>query len=74
MQRVATLLRIAADKRGIPLTGIRASVSLNLESKEESDFRYKIELDGDLTGEQRAAEACPVKKALSKTIVFRAQE
>lgn len=76
---ITTVLRMAADKRGIPLTGIRASVGLNLESKEESVFTYSVELDGELTDEQRstllrAAEACPVKKALSRSIVFRAQE
>ncbi len=76
---ITTVLRIAADKRGIPLSGVKATVSLNLESKDESVFTYSIELQGELTDEQRAtllraAEACPVKKALSRTVVFQAAE
>ncbi len=76
-------VRIAADKRGIPLAGVRASVVLSREGQtgetgetDESVFTYAIELDGDLSEAQRAAllraaGGCPVKKTLSRKVVFR---
>jgi putative redox protein len=76
---ICTIVRIAADKRGIPLAGVRVSVALNRENTEESVFITSIELEGDLSPEQRdtllrSASACPVKKTLSKRIVFQAAQ
>ncbi|MBU1230039.1 MAG: OsmC family protein [Proteobacteria bacterium] len=73
------VVRMAADKRGIPLAGVRASVAVNRDAKDESVFEYSLELEGDLTAEQRtlllrAATACPVKRTLSRRIAFRALE
>lgn len=73
------VVRMAADKRGIPLAGVRASVALNRDAKDESVFEYSLELEGELTAEQRAlllraATACPVKRTLSRRISFRALE
>ena len=73
------VVRIAADKRGIPLGGVRVRVDLKREGTGEtgeSVFTYAIELDGDLSEAQRAtllraAQGCPIKKTLSQKVVFR---
>jgi uncharacterized OsmC-like protein len=75
---INTVIRVAADARNIPLEGVEVSVTMK-ESNEETVFEYTVELAGDLTAEQResvlrAIPGCPVKKALSKPIVFKAAE
>jgi len=74
-----TVLRIAADARGIPLAGSKVTVSLNSESPDETIFEHRIELMGDLTDEQRQAlmrviHGCNVRKTLSKKLTFRSAE
>lgn len=76
---IQTVVRIAADKRGIPLEGVAVTATLDTSSAAETVFTYKVELAGQLTDEQRetlmrAAGGCPVKKALSKPVVFRQAE
>lgn len=73
---ITMVVRIAADKRNIPLAGISVRVGLNRENKDESVFEYAIDLQGELTGEQRAAllraaSGCPVKKILSGAVSFK---
>ncbi|HWR04943.1 MAG TPA: OsmC family protein [Humidesulfovibrio sp.] len=73
---ITMVVRIAADKRNIPLTGISVRVGLNRENKDESVFEYAIDMQGDLTDEQRAtllraASGCPVKKILSGAVSFK---
>jgi putative redox protein len=55
--------------------GVTTNVSLDRTHPDEVVFRYEVELDGELTDEQRnklfqAASACPVRKTLSKKIRF----
>jgi putative redox protein len=71
---VGMTVRMYADHHGIPLRGVTANVTLD-RGPDEVVFRYEIELDGDLTAEQRdrllrAAGACPVRQTLSKHIRF----
>jgi putative redox protein len=67
-------VRMYADRHGIPLGAVRTKVELE-RGKEQTVFRYSVELEGDFTDEQRekllyAAKACPVRRALSKPILF----
>lgn len=76
---VSMVLRIAADKRGIPLEGVTVTVRLNRENKAEAVFEQHVEFAGDITDEQkgvllRAATGCPVKKILSGAVSFRDME
>ena len=68
-------VRMYADNHGIPLRGVTTNVSLDRIHPDEVVFRYEVELDGELTEEQRnrllqAAGACPIRKTLSKRIRF----
>jgi putative redox protein len=68
-------VRMYADNHGIPVRGVTTNVSLDRTHPDEVVFRYEVELDGELTDEQRnklfqAASACPVRKTLSKKIRF----
>jgi putative redox protein len=68
-------VRMYADNHGIPLRGVTTNVSLDRTHPDETVFRYDVELDGELTAEQQdrlfhAANACPIRKTLSKRIRF----
>lgn len=72
-------VRMYAERHAIPLQGVTTKVSLDRTLPDETIFRYEVELDGDLTAEQReklayAARACPVRKTLSKKIGFESVE
>lgn len=72
---ITMMVRIAADKKNIPLDGVQVEAKLT-QGKTENLFEYRIITKGDLTEEQlavlhRAAEACPVKKIMSGTNVFK---
>jgi len=76
---MSTVICIAADAHAIPLAQVRTTVTMNAEAADETEFEYRIELQGELTNEQRATllhavAACPVKKALSRPVVFKAVE
>jgi len=77
---ITTVIRLAADKRSIPLTGVKVTVNMSRDkTATETVFTYAIELAGELTEEDRAtllraANGCPVKKALSRPVVFQAAE
>jgi len=76
---VTTVIWVAAEARGIPLAGVKVTASIDMSGAEETVFSYTIELEGKLTDEQRvslmhAADGCPVKKALSKKVLFRKAE
>lgn len=76
---IQTVLRIAADKRGIPLSGVTVTATLDTSNAAETVFGYTIALEGELSAEQRetlmrAVAGCPVKKALSKPVVFKEVE
>jgi putative redox protein len=72
-------VRMAADKYGIPLTGVQVTVTLNRSDPEAPCFEYTIELEGDLGTEARerlygAASRCPVRRTLSRPLHFRQQD
>lgn len=70
-------VRMVADKHKIPLREVKVRVSLSKDDPEETICDYDVELQGDLTAEQRheliemAKSACPVSKTMSKKISFR---
>ncbi len=73
---VNVVLRLAAEKRGIPLDGVEIKVSMNQENKGETVFEYHVDMKGSLSTEQRetlmhAVAGCPVKKILSGAISFK---
>ncbi|MDR3641431.1 MAG: OsmC family protein [Humidesulfovibrio sp.] len=73
---ITIVLRIAADKREIPLEGAEAVVKLNQDNKDESVFEYRVELKGKLTDDQRttllrAVAGCPVKKIMGGAVSFK---
>jgi putative redox protein len=66
---------IYANKHGLPLTKVVTKVSLDRSGSEEVVFSYVLELEGDLTTEQRnaiksAIHGCPVRKTLSRGFKF----
>jgi len=68
-------VRMRANHDGIPLHEVITKVSLDRTRSDEVVFRYEIVLEGELTTEQkrhllRVAEACPVRRTLSKRISF----
>jgi putative redox protein len=68
-------VRMYADSHAIPLRTVATTVNLDRSHPDEVVFRYEVELDGDLTPEQRdklsnAASACPVRRTLSKKLRF----
>lgn len=69
-------VRMYADKRGIPLSGVTAEVRLNRQTPNETIFEYAVQLQGTLTDDQRRdvhqqVVACPVSQTLLKSISFR---
>jgi putative redox protein len=72
---VSMTVRMYADRHAIPLASVTAKVRLDRSQADEIVFRYEVDVDGDLTPEQKdrllhAAGACPVRKTLSKKIRF----
>ena len=72
---VSMTVRMYADHHAIPLGSVTAKVPLDRSHPDEIVFRYEVDVDGDLTPEQKdkllhAASACPVRKTLSKKIRF----
>lgn len=68
-------VRMYADHHGIPLVGVTTRVKLDRSLPDEVVFQYEVELEGELTSEQKqslfhAAQACPVRRTLSKKIRF----
>ncbi len=68
-------VRMYADNHNIPLAEVTTRVSLDRSVPDQTMFRYEVEFDGDLTPQQvekllETANACPVRRTLSKTIRF----
>jgi len=64
-----------ATAHEIPLDGVSVTVNLDRGDPETAAFTCEIAFSGDLTEAQRekllqAARACPVRKTLSRRIVF----
>jgi putative redox protein len=69
-------LRKYADKHAIPLSQAVTKVKLDRSRPGEAVFGYEVELQGNLTAEQRgallrAAGDCAVKQTLQKRISFK---
>ena len=70
-------VRMEAVARGIALEGVTSKVRLERSEVSVARFEYVLTLAGDLTAVDRkalqdAADSCPVRKTLSKTIQFQA--
>ena len=66
---------MCATREGIPLAAITTRVSLDRSEPDEAVFHHEVELQGDLTADQRAkllkvARASPVRRNLMRTIRF----
>jgi putative redox protein len=77
---LATCINIAlrkyADQHALPLSAASTKVKLDRSRPGEAVFGYEVELQGDLTAEQRdalrrAAGDCAVKQTLLKTVSFK---
>jgi len=72
-------VQMYADAHAIPLAGVTTMVKLDRSVPYETVFQYEVEFEGDLTREQKhklsvVADACPVRRTLSKTIRFESGE
>jgi putative redox protein len=68
-------VRMYADANGMSLRHVITNVSMDRSRPDEVVFRYEVVLEGELTPEQerhllQAANACPVRRTLSKRISF----
>ena len=68
-------LRMQADQLGIAVGSIAVSVSLKRDHPLEAIFEYTVELEADLSEDQRAplmqaADHCPVRRTLLKKLSF----
>jgi len=68
-------VRMYASKNGIAAERVVARVTLDRSNPAEAVFRSEVELEGDLTEEQRGtlrdvARACPVRRTLMRAIRF----
>ncbi len=68
----AITVKMVAERRGIPLTGVQVALALNPAGRPElgNDITRSITLEGDLSEEQRAqllkiANLCPMHKLLT---------
>lgn len=65
-----------ADKHGIALSGVTTRVTLDRSHPEEAVFEYEVELQGELSEQDRTrlldvAGRCPVRRTLSTHLTFR---
>ena len=68
-------IRMYAGHHAIALQGVHTKVSLDRSQPGQALFRYWVELEGELTAQDRerllrAAQACPVRRTLSGGIDF----
>jgi putative redox protein len=71
----AITLRMIADQRGLNLSSVTVSVEVDRSNTEETVFRTKIDMKGELSADERelllsSARTCPVRKTLSKQLTF----
>ena len=69
-------LRMYAEKRRIPLSGVTAEVRLDRRLPQQTVFEYAVDLQGPLSQQQRhelkqQIDACPVSQTLLKRISVR---
>lgn len=70
-------IRMYAEQQGLALSGVTTKVKLDRSKPEETVFEYEIELQGELSEQDRTslldvAAKCPVRRTLVKRIGFRA--
>ena len=68
-------LRMVADQRGMALERADVTVEVDRSDAEETVFRTKAVLHGNLTADERAVllraiDRCPVRRTLSKRLAF----
>jgi len=68
-------VRMYAKAHGIPLEGVRVAVELDRSDPARAEFKYSVELLGDVAPElrerfMRAARSCSVHKTLLRELVF----
>ena len=68
-------VRMCAENHHMSLSTVTTQVDIDRSHPEKVVFRYDIDIDGDITEEQRRkllqiAKTCPVHKTLSKDISF----
>jgi putative redox protein len=73
------MVRMYAQNHGLALAAVETRVTLDRGNPEESLFRYELELEGELSAEDRAklrsvVQSCPVRQTLSRRIRFEAAE
>jgi len=71
-------VRMEAQRLRISLEAVTTSVQLDRTQVDVADFNYQVDVSGNITPEHRklleyAAENCPVRKTLSRTLAFRVQ-
>lgn len=71
----AITLRLVAEERGIRLERVDVKIEIDRANPERSVFRSRIEFGSDISDADRktllaAARLCPVRKTLSKSILF----
>jgi len=72
---VAMTVRMYAESKGIGLKGVRVEVELDRSGTGAAVLRYRVELEGALSEEERArlrraAAACPVRRTLERGLTF----
>lgn len=68
-------VRMYADRHGITLSGVTTRVTPNHSNSEEAAFEYEVELQGELSEQDRTrlldvAGRCPVRRSLSTQLTF----
>lgn len=68
-------IRMYADRHGIPLSVVTTRVTLNRSNSEEAAFEYEVELQEELSEQDRTrlldvAGRCPVRRSLSTHLTF----
>ncbi|MFC2137816.1 OsmC family protein [Bacteroidota bacterium] len=69
-------VRMRADKLGIKVIDVYVEVEVNKEHPTETFFNYKLEIDGDLSIDERTklnetAKICAVHNTLMKNLSFK---
>jgi putative redox protein len=68
-------VRMHADQKDIPLEHVATKVTLSWPDEQTSKFEYRVDLTGPMSPGQRAelqaiADSCPVRRTLSRQLVF----
>jgi putative redox protein len=72
---ISMAVRMDAAAKGLALQAVTVTVSLTHPNEETIRFEYQLRVTGDLTDADRAgldhaAQQCPVRSTLSKTLQF----